>query len=196
MKAVRARAWIPALALLMASPAALAGWTLDAEASSLSFVSIKNDAIAEVHHFTGLSGTVSDEGIATLTIGLASVETGIPIRNERMQKLLFETSEFAEATASLSVDMTALAALGTGEDLALDSEVSLKLHGISTTLPAKLLVTRLGNDRYRVATVQPVIVSAPVFKLAEGIEALREVAGLKAIGTGVPVTLLLTFAAD
>lgn len=196
MKAVRARAWIPALALLMASPAVLAGWTLDSEASSLSFVSIKNDAIAEVHHFTDLSGAVSDKGIATLTIGLASVETGIPIRNERMQKLLFETSDFAEATASLSVDMTALAALGTGEDLALDSEVSLKLHGISTTLPAKLLVTRLDNDRYRVATVQPVIVSAPVFKLAEGIEALREVAGLKAIGTGVPVTLSLTFTAD
>ncbi len=189
------RRWLPALALALTSPLALAGWSLDPAASSLSFVSIKNNAVAEVHHFTQISGEVSDSGQATLTINLDSVETGIPIRNERMRKMLFDTTKFAQASVGLQVDMKPLAKLKPGEDLLLQSPISVNLHGMRTELPCNLQVTRLSAHRYRVVTAAPVIVSAADFALSDGIEALREIAGLKAIGTGVPVTVSLTFKA-
>ncbi len=188
-----AKPWLTALALALTSPLALAGWSLDPAASSLSFVSIKNNTVAEVHHFTQFSGEVSDSGEATLTINLDSVETGIPIRNERMRKLLFDTAKFAQAEVGLQVDMKSLAKLKPGEDLMLQSPISLNLHGLSAELPSDLQVTRLSAHRYRVVTAAPVIVSAGDFALSDGIEALREIAGLKAIGTGVPVSVSLTF---
>ena len=42
-------------ALLIASPAA-AEWSLDGKSSSLSFVSVKNGMLAEVHGFKELEG--------------------------------------------------------------------------------------------------------------------------------------------
>jgi hypothetical protein len=40
---------------------------------------------------------------------------------------------------------------------------------------------------------KPVVVNAPEFKLAEGVEALREIAGLPSISLAVPVSFVLAF---
>jgi len=63
-----------ALALGLSGPA-LAAWDLDAERSTVQFLSVKNASVAEVHHFTEVSGGIDDDGQATVTIDLASVET-------------------------------------------------------------------------------------------------------------------------
>ena len=60
---------------------AVADWQLEPSPSSLSFVSIKNNVIAEAHTFTKLSGSVDQIGAAHIDIDLNSVETLIPIRN-------------------------------------------------------------------------------------------------------------------
>ena len=74
---------IACLAALAPFGAAAGDWTLDGEASKLAFGSVKKDAVGESHHFSGLSGGVAD-GIATISVDLASLETWIDIRNERM----------------------------------------------------------------------------------------------------------------
>lgn len=179
---------------LTAAPAA-ERWTLDPQASTLSFVSIKNDKVAEVHHFKSLSGSVAASGAATLQIALDSVDTGITLRDERMQKLLFKTAEFANAQAGLDVDLKALEAVEPGASVIQDVDVALSLHGVTAKIPARLRITHLTAKRWRVTTAQPVIVNAGDFGLGAGIEALREVAGLEAIAAGVPVTLSLSFTA-
>ena len=59
-----------------------ANWTLDPAVSNVSFGSIKNDYAGESHSFGKVSGTVSAEGLATIELGLGSVQTNIDIRRK------------------------------------------------------------------------------------------------------------------
>lgn len=177
----------------LASAPVHAGWTLVPDASRLGFVSIKNNTVAETHRFTRFNGSVADDGQAKLQISLDTVETGIAIRNERMRELLFETAKFPQATVALTVDWKPLLSLAIGEHLLVTTNARLDLHGVANTLPAELRVTRLGADRLLVSSEQPVLVNAMNHGLINGIDALRKVAGLQAIGSGVPVHFSLLF---
>ena len=67
-----------------------AGWDLDQSNSSIEFISIKNNQIPENHNFQKISGNITSEGLVNVIIDLDSVDTKIPIRNERMRNLFFE----------------------------------------------------------------------------------------------------------
>lgn len=172
----------------------LAGeWTLDSSTSRLSFVTIKAGEIAEAHRFDDLSGAVSADGTAGLMINLASVNTAVDIRDERMRDMLFEVARFAEANAAVQLDAATFEAMQTGETLVQPVTATLDLHGITGEVATEVAVTRISPDRVQVQTVAPVIVDARTFGLAEGVEQLREVAGLPSITPQVPVTFSLTY---
>jgi len=156
------RSFVLICLLSMASPTVFAAWKLDPDASRLSFVSVKNNTIAEAHRFTALDGSIADDGQAVLVIPLDSVETGIPLRNQRLCELLFETVQFPQATASLHVDLKPINSLAVGAHLLLVAEVTVSFHGITNHLPAQLRVTRLGAKQYLVTSEQPVIVTLPI----------------------------------
>ena len=177
--------------LLLVNPAN-AHWSLDNEASTLSFVTVKADHVAEVHTFDVLSGSIGDAGEIEIKIELASVNTLIPIRNERMQALLFETNLFPDAIVTGTVDIEALAALEPGASQSLDVEFEFSLHGTSNTLRANLLVIRT-NDGIVASTLKPIIVTADSAGLVAGVEALREIAGLPSISRAVPVSFTVVF---
>jgi polyisoprenoid-binding protein YceI len=185
------RTALAALALGLSGPV-LAAWDLDAERSTVQFLSVKNASVAEVHHFTKVSGGIDDDGQATVTIDLASVETMIPIRNERMREMLFETARFPEATLSARVPDD-LDELDAGETTRADLEVSIDLHGKTALYSAAAHVTRLADGSLQVVLAAPVLVKAADFGLEGGVEMLREVAGLKNISTAVPVDATLVF---
>lgn len=174
------------------APLALADWSVENDDSVLSFITVKADHVAEVHTFDALSGQVSDNGTAEIEIELISVNTLIPIRNERMQAMLFETNLFPTANISAQVDIEKYAgmAIGASDSLALDFDLSLR--GQSQRYTAEVMIARL-EDGLMVATSKPVVVSADSFDLATGVEALREVAGLPIISKAVPVSFQLKF---
>jgi len=175
--------------------AAQAAWDLDNERSTVQFMSVKNASIAELHHFKVLSGGIAENGEAQVTIDLDSVETLIPIRNQRMRELLFETVRFPAATLTAPVPED-LATLDTGETRDVNFEVSIDLHGKSVPYAAKADVTRLADGSLRVVLSEPILVKASDFALGEGVGTLREVAGLDSISTAVPVTATLVFTRD
>lgn len=177
-----------------AEEAPLAGdWALSPAESRLSFVTVKAGEIVEAHQFTGLSGTVSAAGDAELVIDLASVETNIDIRNERMRDVLFGVAQFPSASVTAQLDPAAFAALGTGDTLTQGVTGQLDLHGIQSEMASELSVTRIAADKVRVETVSPIIVSAALFGLDGGVEELRNLAGLDSITGQVPVSFSLTF---
>ena len=182
-----------ALTLLLTAGAARAQWELDKDKSTVNFVSIKNDKVAEIHSFTSLVGYIGADGKVQLGIDLDSVETLIPIRNERMRELLFDTAKFPAANISAQVDPVILAAAADGGVVTAELPITLSLHGIEQTLTAPVVVVGEGDNRLRVLTSRPVMVNAVDFGLDSGITALREIAGLKAISVAVPVTLQLVF---
>lgn len=187
---------VTAMLLLIPVAGAWGQWELDATESSLNFVSIKNDALAEIHSFSSLRGTIGSDGKVQLTIALDSVETLIEIRNERMRELLFETVKFPLATITAALDRDLLAELGKGGTVAVDLPVTLSLHGVEKTLNVSVVAIGQGGGTFRVFTPSPVIVNAADFGLGAGVTALQTVAGLQAISSAVPVTLHLVFSAD
>ncbi len=182
-----------ACGLLLVSGAGWAQWRLEPAESSVQFVSVKNGSVGEVHEFKALSGQISSAGEARVEIDLDSVESMIPIRNERMREMLFETAEFPTATVSLRLEPGALEELDDGERHRMNPAVTLSLHGFERELEIPAEAVMLGRRLY-VYSPRPVIISAADFGLAGGIEKLREVAGLNNISTAVPVTFSLKFA--
>lgn len=174
-----------ATALLMSSSFANT-WTLESADSSLHFISIKKGDIAEVHHFKTLSGSIADDGKASLEIDLASADTKVAVRDERMTNVLFEAKKFTTATASID--------LGTGERPVgrTTVKVTLDLHGVKKEVEAQVVVA-ISDEFVSVTTVAPVIISAADFGLAAGVEKLRELAKLDAVSKAVPVTFHLVF---
>jgi len=183
---------LAALLPLLASAQAAAQWTLSADDSSLSFISVKAEHIAEVHSFARLSGEIDSGGEAVVSIDLTSVQTGIDIRNERMQSMLFNTDMYPRAQVSADVDAAALSSMAVGESAVLEVPLAINLHGEVLTLSAPLRVSHVQGG-LRVDTLAPIIVKADAFALVDGIESLREIAGLPSISRSVPVSFSLLF---
>lgn len=172
---------------------ARAGWVLDGSKSEISFISIKNLSIAETHEFRNLSGTIDDEGNLAIKIPLSSVETKIPIRNERMKKMLFETSKFANALVTSKIDLSFSKGASVGEIIQRKENFSIDLHGFQQENEANVAVTLEKDGVVRVDSVRPVIVNASSHRLSAGIDALRVVAKLSSIAESVPVSFNLFF---
>lgn len=183
-------------AIVLAAGPSLAAWTLDNDTSQVSFVSVKAGDAGEVHRFTEISGGLSADGQASVIIQLASVDTLIPLRDDRMREMLFQTDLFPTASLSAIVDMDAVIAIGPGGSIDMTANLNLDLHDQQIVLPAEMIVARLGDRKLMVSSRKPVIVNAASVDLADGIEALREVAKLPSISKAVPVSFVLTFEQD
>lgn len=182
-----------ALTLFVTVPSATAGWSLDDEHSHVSFVSIKAKDIGEVNKFQEIAGQIDDDGQIEVTLNLDSVETLIPIRNERMRKFLFETSDYKVATLRAKVEPDVIDAMAVGSIERLDAEGQLVLHGTEQSIILRIQATRPSEDKIMASALEPVIVDASKFGLDDGVEKLREIAGLESISNAVPVTFVMTF---
>ncbi len=179
--------------IVCTSAAAHADWVLDGDASSVNFVSTKAISAAEVHRFTSFAGNVGDDGVARIGIDLNSVDTAVDIRDERMRDMLFETERYPMATVEARVDIETVAAMKAGESKFLVSEAQLGLRDKNISLTVELSVAKLDDGRILVIGSKPVIVNASEVGLLDGVEKLREIAGLPSISPAVPVTFTLVF---
>ncbi|MFP6802302.1 MAG: YceI family protein [Pseudomonadales bacterium] len=166
----------------------LAGWVIDPEGSYVGFASVKNDLIAENHSFTQITGTIEDSGEANIVIALASVETLIPIRNERMQAILFEVAQYPDVTVTANLDLDEFTSLGLGESKTDTILLGINLHGTDLSENVLVKVTRSSDNSYEVTSLGPIVIHASQFALSDGLESLRKVAGLQSIDLMVPVT--------
>lgn len=172
--------------------AASTQWMLDSTASYLNFVSAKNSHNLEVNHFTGIAGDISS-GIATLTINLDSVNSGIALRDQRLRDLFFETMTFPTATVTVSLPNGLPNDLSVGAQVEQDVSAELDLHGVKKTLTTRLSVQKLSSSRVVVQTIAPVLLKTSDYDLNDGIEALRAAVGIASITGAVPVDFTLVF---
>ncbi|MDG1908417.1 MAG: YceI family protein [Pseudomonadales bacterium] len=181
-------------ALLASLPlSALGDWKLVSGESDIAFATIKNSAVVESHTFERFSGEVTLSGAANIRVDLASVETRIPIRNERMGTLLFNIDQFPSLDISSKLDIKSLANMEEGASTHLEVPAKINLHGTEANILLPLVLTRLSSKRFQVVTTKPVIAYASQFGLTKGVEALRLIAQLATITPAVPVTFSLIF---
>jgi OOP family OmpA-OmpF porin len=127
-------------------------WLLNSGASRFQMQTVKANSIFEVHQFTGLDGSITDSGDATVKIDLTSVASGIDVRDVRMRFLLFETYKFPTADVTAKLDMASLQALRTTTRITYPLRFKLALHGFSQEIETPVTVTRLSDKSVSVAT--------------------------------------------
>ena len=178
------------------APMMAKAWQVDNAQSSVSFVTTKAGqagvgGIVEAHAFRRFAGTLDAQGKIEFTIDLASVDTGIDIRDERMRTMLFNVGATPKATFVAKLDAATLKGLDASSMRDVDVEGTLSLAGISKPVAAKLRVARLGRDAMLVSTRVPIVVNAGDYGLRAGVEALRDVVALNFLATTAPVTFAL-----
>lgn len=185
--------WIGIVALsAMTSFNCAAQWQVMEQDSRVSFISVKKGDIGEVHHFKQLKGTLADNGQFNLTIPVMGVATGIEVRDERLQNLLFEVSLYPELKLTSQVDSKMLKDLAVGESKVADFEGKISLHGKEQTKTFSVMITKVSDNKMIVSSFQPIIVNANEFDLVAGVGKLRDIAGLSSISLAVPVSFVLT----
>jgi polyisoprenoid-binding protein YceI len=173
-----------------------ASWRVEPAQSSLSFVTTKAGqpgvaAIAEVQTFRRISGELNGQGKVQFSIDLASVDTGIEIRDERLRTMLFTVGATPQATFSAQIDPALPRGLSTAGVRDIDLDGQLTLAGQSRPVVAKVRVAALGGGLIGVSTRAPIVVNATDFGLRAGVEALRDVMGLSMISAAAPVSFAL-----
>lgn len=161
-------------------------WALNQEYSSISIVTTKNDTVSEVSEFKLFNGSIDQDGNIMITIDLASLETNNTIRNQRIQKNLFQTSIYPTADIHTQLKPEHLN-IGVHE-----ITFDVDLHGVSAIMTADFMVfEQYGN---KIITLhKPLIVQADHFSLNNGIVTLKNLAKLISIDFTVPVHVILSF---
>jgi polyisoprenoid-binding protein YceI len=175
------------------APVTQGAWSLDPAGSRLSYVSIKAGEVAETNRFDTLSGSVAADGTANIDIDLASVDTGVDIRNERMREIFFAVAEHPKANVTATLDPAGYAGLAVGQSVTRPLKVSVTIKGAASDIEAEVLVTRTAEDRVLVVPTAPVIVSTDMFGLTDELGELRALAQLPSITPAVPVTFAFAF---
>ncbi len=173
------------------APAAAARWLLDGSKSTFHFVTLKKSAAGvetpENMTFSQLQGTVAANGQATLSIPLASISSGVDIRNTRMQSLLFESGYLPSLHFTTQLDLTAIDALAAGSTRVQTMSGNLVLHGVVKSVVFDALLVKHANNRISFSPRKPIAINSTDFDLNAGVEALRAVAGLSTVSEKVPV---------
>jgi hypothetical protein len=173
---------------LTASTNALAGWVIDPAGSYVGFASVKNGLIAENHSFKQITGTIEDSGDVEIAVALSSVETLIPIRNKRLQEMLFKVAQYPLLTVTANLNLEEFTSLELGKSKTDTILLGVNLHGTNLSKNVLVKVTRSSSNSYEVTSLGPIVIHASQFALSDGVESLRKVAGLQSIDLMVPVT--------
>ena len=169
-----------------------AKWTAVEDQSRIAFGSIKKDTVGEVHHFDGVTGTVGEDGKLNLAVDLASVQTNIDIRNERMLEHVFQAGK-ATAMVSGEIDLDEVKDLKPGDTSIVDFEGVLAFAGVNVDVEAEMLVARLAENRVLVSTADFIMVSTEDLGIDAGINKLMELAKLPGITRVTPVSVRVVF---
>lgn len=186
------KAIVPLSLLLVSAVSAAADWQIDNAQSQLSFISIKKGDVAEVHRFGEIAGGLQQDGQFELSIALESVNTGIQIRDSRMRSFLFKTAQFPQATLTASLSPEFISNLTVGQSELTMVNAQLNLHDQSQPLKLDVRVTKVSDSSLLVISAQPIVLNVADYELTEGLEELRELAGLPSISQAVPVSFYLT----
>ena len=190
-----------ALTASLASTASHAAWRVDSGQSTFSFTTTKAArpgaaALAEVQTFRQVGGSVGDDGRLVFDVELASVETNIGLRNERLKDLLFRVADHPKAVFTGTVDMRRVQMLRAGASADIDVSGALTISGETRPLTASLRVVRLANGALCVATRMPIVVNLKDYGLQDEVEALRALMNLDVLASSAPVSFTVMLKPD
>ena len=180
------------LLILFCLPVNAADWQLNRERSSISYLSSKQATVEtplmfESNLFREFSGTIDGTQVE-LVVELDSLDTKVPIRDERVAEHVFLSKQYPQAIVSATVDDI--------EQLSYESKqisATLTMRGQSRDLQAEVIIERSDPKTLRIQTTTPVLVDANAYGMLDGFATLKQLVGLMQIPTTIPVSLNLVF---
>jgi polyisoprenoid-binding protein YceI len=175
-------------------------WHVDNSQSNISFVTTKAGqagvgGVGEIQSFKKFSGGLDSSGQISFDIELASVDTGVEIRDQRLRTMLWNVAASPKATFAAKLDPAAMNGIEANATRDMDIDGSLTMAGQSKPVAAKLRVARIGGGALMVTTRAPIVINANDYGLKAGVEAMREVMGLNFLASSAPVTFTLVLTA-
>ena len=189
---------IAGLCFLVFSQGVIADWVLDDKQSSLNWLSSKlvqksHKAVYEHNRFRNFTARVTAAGAIQLDVDLNSVDTGVPVRDERIRKHVFLTDKYPRASLRGKISLVGITDLAVGETLVESPKITLEMRGVSREITPKISITKLANQGFAIQTIEPVLVDGTAFGMSEGFETLRELVNLFNIPTVIPVSFRMVF---
>jgi hypothetical protein len=191
-KLIRAVLALVSITMLFVSQA-FAEWTLDAANSNISYGTIKNSMIGESNTFKTISGTIDDNGHINIEIALASVDTQLELRDQRMRDIVFKVAENVSAKLTGDMNLQAHQDQEIGTSRVIEATIGLELVGEKLEHDVMLVITRLAENKVMVTPHGVMFIDADEYELLDAIEELRNLAGLDSIASVVPMSFYLTF---
>ncbi len=165
--------------------------------SRIYFIGIKNNAVAVPGSFAALSGALDVVGHrGWVEVGVASLATGDAERDQNLIQHLFAGSEHPIVRFAIKDASGATELPPPGGSVELQVTGLLTLRGIETPLELAVRLTREGEERVRVQTLTPLVLTQKQLKLETAFAVLKAVCGHEALSGAVPVQLDLLFAAE
>ncbi len=170
--------------------------TLQSGESVISFVGIKNNAVAVPGSFASLRGGLSIDGRrAWVEVALDLLSTGNEERDQNISVHYFNAREFP--LARFSVDSVSgpesLPPVGGSVELVVNGV--LEIHGSRIELAVPVRLTREGERRVRVRNTRALVLTSEQLGLAQQHAILKAVCGHEALSAAVPIDFDLVFAA-
>ncbi|WP_337108429.1 OmpA family protein [Mesorhizobium salmacidum] len=187
------------LELLVLGPrtaSAAPNWTLDPDASVLTYQSVKKNTIVETNKIRNITGSLNSAGDAKISFNLNSVDTGVDLRNVRMRFLFFETFKYPTAELRAKVDPAAFADLPAKRRIKATLPFRLSLHGVDKDLEASVVVTMISDTQVSVASEAPVAVHVEDFGLLPNVDKLQQAANVTNIVPTASVSFDFVFVAE
>ncbi len=164
--------------------------------SRISFVGIKNNAIAVPGSFVGLRGGLDVEARrAWVEVPIDLLSTGNEERDQNIRVHYFNVRDFTLVRFSVEGVTGAEELPPVGRSVEVIAKGVLEIHGGRVPLELPVRVTREGPQRLRVQNSQPFVLTAEQLGLAQQHTILKAVCGHQALSAAVPVDLDLVFAA-
>ncbi len=181
--------------ILFCLPADAADWQLNRERSAISYLSSKQATVEtpmmfESNLFREFSGTI-DGAQVELVVELDSLDTKVPIRDERVAEHVFLTKQYPQATVSATIDGI--------EQISYERKqiaATLTMRGQSHGVQAEVIIERSDPRTLRIQTTTPVLVNANAYGMLDGFATLKQLVGLMQIPMTIPVSLHLVFEAN
>lgn len=162
-------------------------YKIDETLSTVGFATIKKQYIAESAVINHIQGMIDETGTLKATVPLAQINTGIPIRDERLNQLFFKTDAYPNAEVIAKVPAEVLTSDQYISRLSIP--LSITLMGATKEITTSVNVIKT-NDILSVSTSQPMIINALDFAIPEeNLKKLAETVGNISISTSVPVSI-------
>jgi len=178
-----------------ASPSVSGVWLLVPAESAISFVGIKNNAVAVPGSFTGIDGgfdVAKSEGWVEVRVG--TLDTGNPERDENLRVHFFDAVKFPAARFAMTGIPSAAALPAFGSELSATLAGKLMIHGAEFPLTVPVRVTRTASNHIRVRNTKPVVLSMKDLGLDQALAVLKAVCGHEALSAAIPIEIDVAFA--